>query len=64
MCYPDGGPYFDAGGTMQAVCPSVPIRLDPFDWEGGDYYEVNPGMGTYLASAWNTADSGWLTPPG
>jgi hypothetical protein len=64
MCYPDGGPYFDGGGTMQAVCGSMPGGQYPFDCQGGDYYEVDPDAGSYLASAWNTADSGWLTPTG
>lgn len=64
MCYPDGGPYFTGGGSMQAICAAMPSGQYPFDCEGGDYYEVQPDPGSYLASAWNTSDSGWLTEPG
>jgi hypothetical protein len=64
MCYADGGSWFDAGGTMQAVCASMLDGQLPFDCEGGDYYEVDPGSGTYLDTHWNVADSAWLTRPG
>lgn len=64
MCYADGGPYYDEGGSMQAVCAAMPDGQFAFDCEGGDYYEVHPDPGSYLASAWNTSDSGWLTKPG
>jgi hypothetical protein len=62
LCYSDGGPWFDGGGTMQSVCAVMPDGQYPFDCGGGDYYEVDPGG--YLASHWNTADSAWLTNPG
>ena len=64
MCYADGGPWFDGGGTMESVCPPMTDRQRPFDCEGGDYYEVDPASGSYLDEHWNTADSGWLTRPG
>lgn len=63
MCYADGGPYFDEGGSMIAVCSPMPDGQYAFDCEGGDYYEVDPGGSSYLATHWNTADSGWFTPP-
>jgi hypothetical protein len=64
MCYPDGGPWFDGGGAMVDTCDPMPDGQHPFDCDGGDYYEVDPVPGSYLAGAWNTADSGWLTKPG
>lgn len=64
MCYPDGGPWFDGGGPMVDTCDAMPDGQYTFDCEGGDYYEVDPAPGSYLAGAWNTADSGWLTKPG
>ena len=50
-----------AGGT---VCPQLPEGRFTFDCEGGDYYEVGPAPGSYLATHWNTAESGWLSKPG
>ena len=64
MCYPDGGPWFTGGGTMESVCATMPDGQRPFDCEGGDYYELDPAPGSYLDEHWNTADSGWLTKPG
>jgi hypothetical protein len=64
MCYADGGPWFAGGGTMQQICDPMSDGQYPFDCGGGDYYEVDPAPGSYLAGAWNTADSGWLTKPG
>jgi hypothetical protein len=60
---PDGGPWSTAG-TMVDTCDPMPDGQYPFDCQGGDYYEVDPAPGGYLAGAWNTADSGWLTKPG
>lgn len=64
MCYADGGPWFDGGGAMVDICDAMPDGQYPFDCAGGDYYEADPSPGSYLAGAWNTADSGWLTKPG
>jgi hypothetical protein len=64
MCYADGGPWFQGGGSMESVCPPMPDGQRPFDCEGGDYYELDPAPGSYLDAHWNTADSGWLTRPG
>jgi hypothetical protein len=64
MCYADGGPWFAGGGAMESVCPPMPDGQRPFDCEGGDYYQLDPAPGSYLAEHWNTADSGWLTKPG
>jgi hypothetical protein len=63
MCYQDGGPWFTSGGTMTSVCAAKPEGQFTFDCQGGDYYEVDPAPGGFLASHWNTADSGWLTNP-
>lgn len=63
MCSADGGPWFVGGGTMVSVCAQPPVGQFTFDCEGGDYYEVDPAPGSFLARHWNTADSGWLTRP-
>jgi hypothetical protein len=61
MCYEDGGPWFSGGGTMQSVCPKMPDGQEPWDCLQDDYYSPQPEEATYLATHWNTADSGWLT---
>jgi hypothetical protein len=48
---------------MVSVCAQPPVGQFTFDCEGGDYYEVDPAPGSFLARHWNTADSGWLTRP-
>ena len=63
MCYPDGGPWFQEGGSMETVCAAMPDGQYPFDCDGGDYYDPSPPPGDHLRSHWNTADSGWLTKP-
>jgi hypothetical protein len=63
MCSFDGGPWFTQGGTMENVCSQPPEGEFTFDCEGGDYYELGPAKGSYLAKHWNTAASDWLTRP-
>jgi len=62
MCYQDGGDYFKLGGTMIDACPEKPTWW--FDCGKDDYYNLNPAPDNYLATHWNTANSGWLTRPG
>jgi hypothetical protein len=61
MCYPDGGSYFTAGGTLVFNCPGLPVTQ--FDCGQDDYYSLQPAAGTYLASHWNTSNSVFLTAP-
>jgi hypothetical protein len=53
MCYPDGTPK-----GMVYRCTSVYERL--LDCNHDDYFNTNPGAGTYLATNWNTANSSFL----
>lgn len=61
MCYRDGGPYFAAGGDVLPTCPDAPPWK--FDCGKEDYYQPAPAPGSYLATHWNTANSGFLTRP-
>lgn len=63
MCSFDGGSWFTGGGEMEWVCPQPPEGAFTFDCERGDYYDLHPEPGSYLANHWNTADSDWLTKP-
>lgn len=61
MCYPDGGSYFQAGGQMTYPCGVSRDSL--MDCGQDDYYHPGtPQAGNYLATHWNTANSGYLTP--
>jgi hypothetical protein len=54
MCYADG-----PGVVVTTVCSGIENeRL--FDCNKDDYFHTNPPAGSYLASAWNTANSGFL----
>ena len=61
MCYDDGGSYFAGGGVMTYPCgPEYAVLMDC----GNDdyYFPGTPPPGHYLATNWNTANSGYLTP--
>ncbi|MCW3063390.1 MAG: hypothetical protein JWN32_562 [Solirubrobacterales bacterium] len=59
MCYPDGGPYFRAGGATQTVC-NLPFQA--YDCNGDDYFNFAPPAGSYLATHWNSARSTYMCP--
>jgi hypothetical protein len=54
MCYPDG-----ISAVMSYVCPASFDQR--FDCGHDDYFSASPAPESYLATHWNTADSGWLT---
>jgi hypothetical protein len=54
MCYDDGS----APVTITEVCPTADESL--FDCGDDDYFHSSPPAGSYLATSWNTADSGFL----
>jgi hypothetical protein len=54
MCYDDGV----GRGAMLAICPPEHEAL--LDCGDDDYFNTDPPDGSYLARAWNTADSGFL----
>jgi hypothetical protein len=57
MCYSDAG-----GGLppMNYLCPSS--QEYRFDCNDDDYFSANPPSGSYLATHWNTAKSGFALP--
>ena len=62
MCYSDG-----SGVAMSQVCPTSHENV--FDCNHDDYFSTSPPSGSYLATHWNTANSGFLAnadppPPG
>lgn len=54
MCYVDG-----PGVTMRIVCSDTGHE-NRLDCGHNDYYHTNPPAGSYLATHWNTASSGFL----
>ena len=60
MCYDDGGPHFTAGGTLTFTCPGTDLAIDCHDEDY--YYPGTPPASSYLATHWNTANSGFLSP--
>ncbi|MFT6942356.1 MAG: hypothetical protein ACJA2F_000541 [Nitriliruptoraceae bacterium] len=57
MCYADGGP--TSSMFINPACPSSTWeRL--LDCGGDDYFNPSPAPGSYLATHWNIASSGWL----
>ncbi|HEX2284588.1 MAG TPA: fibronectin type III domain-containing protein, partial [Mycobacterium sp.] len=53
MCYQDS-----PTAVMNHVCPTSYEQL--FDCGHDDYFHTSPAANNYLATHWNTADSGWL----
>ena len=60
MCYDDGGLYFALGGTLTFTCAGSDSTIDCNDEDY--YYPGTPPASNYLATHWNTANSGFLTP--
>ncbi|WP_241980065.1 Ig-like domain-containing protein [Cryobacterium glaciale] len=60
MCYDDGGLYFAAGGTLTFTCAGLDSAIDCHDEDY--YYPGTPPASNYLATHWNTSNSGFLTP--
>ncbi|WP_241977704.1 Ig-like domain-containing protein [Cryobacterium sp. TMS1-13-1] len=60
MCYDDGGPHFAAGGTLTFTCPGTDWAIDCHDEDY--YFPGTPPASNYLATHWNTARSGFLSP--
>jgi hypothetical protein len=57
MCYDDDG---SGPISMTSICPPAEEAL--LDCGDDDYFSTDPPAGSYLADAWNTADSGFLQP--
>ncbi len=55
MCYDDGS----AGSRQTSVCPSSQASL--LDCRHDDYFSTAPAAGSWLASHWNVATSGFLS---
>jgi len=74
MCYDDGGSYFLGpdgksdtldDGQLTTTCPAAsllggPVEDQQFDCNEDDYYNPAPAAGSYLATHWNLASSGWV----
>lgn len=60
MCYSDS-PNFPA---MQIVCLPQATNENILDCGHDDYFHTDPPAGNYLASHWNSADSGFLATTG
>ncbi|MEV6520438.1 RICIN domain-containing protein [Longispora sp. NPDC051575] len=54
MCYNDG-----AGTVMRTVCTDK-ANEDRLDCNNDDYFTTSAKPGSYLATNWNVANSGWL----
>ncbi|HVE92979.1 MAG TPA: hypothetical protein VNE62_11880 [Actinomycetota bacterium] len=55
MCYQD-----EPTTQITTLCPD-PLDQRILDCGNDDYFSTAPGAGTYLATHWNTANSGWMT---
>lgn len=64
MCYSDGGSYFQNGGQLTFPCNSTSQDLIMDCGRDDYYYPGTPPSTNYLATHWNTARSGFLTPLG
>ena len=64
MCYSDGGSYFQNGGQLTFPCASSSEDMIMDCGRDDYYYPGTPPSTNYLATHWNTANSGFLTPLG
>ena len=55
LCYADGS----TSSPVRQVCPGAHEAL--YDCNGDDYFNTAPPRGSYLATHWNTANSGFLS---
>ena len=71
MCYEDQGSYFDGRDGVAGTSDdrTTSIRCDAGSpasalWDCGknDYFNIDPIAGSYLATHWNVARSGFVTP--
>ncbi len=61
MCYDDGGPYFESGGSLIFRCAESQAYI--MDCGRDDYYYPGtPPRSNYLSTHWNTANSSYLWP--
>jgi hypothetical protein len=56
MCYDDGS---DSRFVLTYPCPDY-SHNERLDCNHDDYFSTNPPAGSYLATHWNIANSGWL----
>lgn len=61
MCYDDGGPYYQNGGSLLSLC-SGDLFTSSLDCNKDDYFNSSPAAGSYLADNWNEYDSVFLCP--
>jgi hypothetical protein len=56
LCYDDDG---NGPVSMQIICNTSSLEAQ-LDCNHDDYFNVSPATGSWLASHWNVANSGWL----
>jgi hypothetical protein len=57
MCYDDGG--IPGSGSLLSLC-DYQFRAEQLDCGNDTYFHANPAPGSYLATSWNSARSGYL----